>query len=73
MKTTSKLTEKIELACNSLTEISKKDGGAAIARRELYFLLERLNRNLPIGCCGADVCGVDGTCFTQISGQGFCK
>lgn len=31
-----------------------------------------MNYNLPRECVGSNLCGVDGTCFTQISGQGFC-
>jgi hypothetical protein len=58
---------------NSLLEASKKDGDVAIARREIYYILERVKRGLPIGCVGSDVCGLDGTCFTQVSGKGYCK
>ncbi len=67
------LEQKIELAYNSLSELSKKDGDAAIARRELYYILDRVRRSLPMGCVGGDVCGVDGTCLTQVEGIGFCK
>lgn len=67
------LEQKLELSYNSLLELSKKEGDAAIARRELYYILDRVRRNLPMGCVGGDVCGVDGTCLTQVQGQGFCK
>ncbi len=62
----------LEKAYTELLELSKTDGSAAIARRELYYAIDRINRSLPNACVGEDLCGVDGTCYTQISGQGFC-
>ncbi len=62
----------LEKAYTELLELSKTDGSAAIARRELYYAIDRINRALPNNCVGSDLCGVDGTCYTQVSGQGFC-
>jgi hypothetical protein len=63
----------LENAYLRLEEISKKDGNAAIARRDLYLAIDRINRKLPENCIGSELCGIDGECFTQASGQGYCS
>lgn len=43
--------------------------------RTLSHKFAELSRkaSLPKECLGSDLCGVDGACFSQISGKGFCN